>query len=673
MGRKWMACLAAALLLLAALVSAQAEEAPLDSEEALMAFLGQCREAGQTEFEVTLEKAFFDAVSADNFSRLRVIGLKAGISDDAMYYYSSGRLMFSEVVWGANAVECATAEDALAAVLGFTAERADSFQLICPPGLSQALRGDNLIYAFAAQGGAEDLSLSYSAQSGILYISDVVYLAMPYAVVSDGEQFTAAIDRFAAQGAAEFSVVFTPAFYERICEEGDLLRVMQASSRLETYRSRQSSAFRWIEYTDVTYSGVPRVVCETKDDITEAIRRMGGAGADAFDLVLTETLYNTVKEDYFNALRQLEGEAGMTSSSMAYNDTSYILCYTDAVIVSHVVRLNTAAEANAFVAERAAAGEKEIALFCSEGLYTLLIGNLSPFAFAGTGMSPIYDVAAQAGLFDYTFNYSDTTRIIQLHVAAFYPGTDIVSAVRRGDFSALTARERETWQAATLLAAECISGDPLSTARAIHDRLCAMIVYTDDESTDEDDTAIGALLNGRANCDGYADAFYLVGTLAGLNVRYQHGDSYDMGLSFDFGNSVTHLWNLIEIDGSWRLVDVTWDDNDENGVRYTWFNLGRDRASRMHIWNSETSVPLLSETDLSVRPGNEYLVATMDEAAAAIDSAFSRRFSSFEIIFADENAASSHQDVLDRISRRASSSFRYLWNDKMLTLTVFGL
>ena len=76
-----------------------------------------------------------------------------------------------------------------------------------------------------------------------------------------------------------------------------------------------------------------------------------------------------------------------------------------------------------------------------------------------------------------------------------------------------------------------------------------------DDVLDEGDGCIGALLNGQADCDGYADAMFLVGRLAGLNVRRQYGDSANGGVS---GWFTTHMWNLIELDGSWRMMDVTW-------------------------------------------------------------------------------------------------------------------
>lgn len=192
--------------------------------------------------------------------------------------------------------------------------------------------------------------------------------------------------------------------------------------------------------------------------------------------------------------------------------------------------------------------------------------------------------------YQYLYTYSEDL-LIKVQVSARYPGTRIVNAVREDDYLGLSQRERETLYAAMELADDCRRSDPLDTALAVHDALCERIVYTDDAATEEDDNAIGALLDGRANCDGYADAFYLAGTLAGLEVRYQHGSGRRDEADADSGE-VSHMWNLIMIDGTWRMVDVTWDDQ-ESGTIHTWFNIGAEQARKTHVWDEENSPPLL--------------------------------------------------------------------------------
>ena len=79
---------------------------------------------------------------------------------------------------------------------------------------------------------------------------------------------------------------------------------------------------------------------------------------------------------------------------------------------------------------------------------------------------------------------------------------------------------------AALALAGQVSGGELEREKQLHDLLCDRITYyTDDTPHDENDCAVGALLNGLADCDGYADAFCLCATLSGLQAQFQHGDS----------------------------------------------------------------------------------------------------------------------------------------------------
>lgn len=59
-------------------------------------------------------------------------------------------------------------------------------------------------------------------------------------------------------------------------------------------------------------------------------------------------------------------------------------------------------------------------------------------------------------------------------------------------------------------------------------------------------TAYSCIINGKAQCSGYADAFLQTAKSCGLEVRYVSNSS--------------HAWNLIKLDGDWYHVDVTWED-----------------------------------------------------------------------------------------------------------------
>ena len=234
------------------------------------------------------------------------------------------------------------------------------------------------------------------------------------------------------------------------------------------------------------------------------------------------------------------------------------------------------------------------------------------------------------------------------------------------------SREIQTLEAAAAIAAEAKAPDPLQTAKYIHDRLCSQITYIDDETTDEDDTAVGAILNGEANCDGYSDAFYLISSLAGLNVRYQHGDSLDKRTP-DSRTSVSHLWNLLEIDGNWHMVDVTWDD-DEEGWSYIWFNAGRDIASRMHVWNEDMTVSLAAETERPFNIGNDFYIGSEAEMQTAVETARQQHLSSFHIIFTDPDLSYLNANAREMVMDRTYDlSILYSWNEEMSALGFYDL
>ena len=167
----------------------------------------------------------------------------------------------------------------------------------------------------------------------------------------------------------------------------------------------------------------------------------------------------------------------------------------------------------------------------------------------------------------------------------YIPGAKIWAYDRTGRADLLSVRERKTLAVAREIA-QSAEGRAQEKERTIHDALCARIRYVNDGiEGNDDDCAIGALLNGEANCDGYSDAFFLVGRLAGLEVYYFAGDAI-LTSEEDTG----HMWNLIQIRRQWVMVDVTWDDTvasgseDGEGCTHYWFNRGTETMSLDHMW-----------------------------------------------------------------------------------------
>lgn len=77
----------------------------------------------------------------------------------------------------------------------------------------------------------------------------------------------------------------------------------------------------------------------------------------------------------------------------------------------------------------------------------------------------------------------------------------------------------------------------------------------------------GVFRNRRAVCQGFSELFERMGKLAGLDIvlviGYAKGISHTPGEYFPETN---HAWNVVKINGRWRLFDVTWAQGCGRGV-----------------------------------------------------------------------------------------------------------
>ena len=175
-----------------------------------------------------------------------------------------------------------------------------------------------------------------------------------------------------------------------------------------------------------------------------------------------------------------------------------------------------------------------------------------------------------------------------------YPGDRMLQAYRTNDESTLSADEKKALNEAKKIldAAKQSSSNQMTLELALHDAICKRVSYDSPTISDADknvapgevrfdaihrhETVVGALLDGRANCQGYSDAFYLLASMAGFEVSRQSAVSLDT----EDEKGGEHRFNTICLDGNWYIVDVTFDDplgsEGKNGSSYRLFNAGRD-------------------------------------------------------------------------------------------------
>lgn len=129
-----------------------------------------------------------------------------------------------------------------------------------------------------------------------------------------------------------------------------------------------------------------------------------------------------------------------------------------------------------------------------------------------------------------------------------YPGTRVANAYLHGDTSNLTMEEANLYNIAVGIVDEANKrSSEVEKARFIHDEICKRVKDYKDENN-RNKTAVGALIDGYAQCQGFTDAFYMLGLMSRLNVCRIGG----------YFNKEPHVWNWITFsDGKSYCVDVT--------------------------------------------------------------------------------------------------------------------
>jgi hypothetical protein len=98
----------------------------------------------------------------------------------------------------------------------------------------------------------------------------------------------------------------------------------------------------------------------------------------------------------------------------------------------------------------------------------------------------------------------------------------------------------------------------------LHDLICRDFSY--DETLGNDDL-YSFLLNGSGTCQAYTALYTALLRRVGIEVHFAAGDA------------ISHIWNLVKLDGEWYHVDVTWDDSSDGTISHRHFLLS-DSAAR---------------------------------------------------------------------------------------------
>lgn len=266
----------------------------------------------------------------------------------------------------------------------------------------------------------------------------------------------------------------------------------------------------------------------------------------------------------------------------------------------------TVKEVRAFFKEKAANMETEFTFHCSGDLFKLLLSDMQCGGVNIPGFSLIQSLFCDANIQKHSLTYYPSKGEIQVK-CLYWQGWRLATLYEQGKMASLTEQEQKVLRTALEIVNEvkAKTDKPWQIEKLLNDAICQRIKYPsfysdfsfgsgDLKPPKEEESVLTLLEKGIADCEGYSDTFYLLGTLAGLDVRYIVG-------TLDGGG---HAWNLVYLDGEWHFLDVTNNDYNSSGFssapitnHYYYFNMGQAEAREMFAWEDRyPAVPIVSKT-----------------------------------------------------------------------------
>lgn len=246
---------------------------------------------------------------------------------------------------------------------------------------------------------------------------------------------------------------------------------------------------------------------------------------------IVETEEEEVHETDCKAVLNREGRLSTTYFS-AYPIAAYS---TQSMLETRIIEALEAGDMRVYVFDLALTPkDAEVENMISEAMSNALNSSYKYFYF-------------QSG-FSYSWGSGYIT-YINLRYASAYVNTD-------GTLNTTLVNTRlSEMENAVANALSCVSSDmtEVEKALALHEYLVLNCDYAYDEYlagaiTDDQYSLYGALVLGKAVCQGYAEAYATLLQQIGIDNI------------FVTSTAVNHAWNLVYVDENWYHVDATWDD-----------------------------------------------------------------------------------------------------------------
>ena len=136
-----------------------------------------------------------------------------------------------------------------------------------------------------------------------------------------------------------------------------------------------------------------------------------------------------------------------------------------------------------------------------------------------------------------------------------------------------------------------LTGTDYDKIMKIHDYLVDNIDYDSTYQATGTYSVYGALIGKKCVCEGYAKTLKYLANAAGIKCEIMQGTATNSS-----GQTESHAWNCVKINGIWYEIDATWDDPiivgtgyKANTYKYRYFLKGKNTFEKDHILSYQFS------------------------------------------------------------------------------------
>ena len=179
-------------------------------------------------------------------------------------------------------------------------------------------------------------------------------------------------------------------------------------------------------------------------------------------------------------------------------------------------------------------------------------------------MTAIYNDHPELFYLDTSYSYGYTDKGAVVSITLKY--NDTVNSLQISENNFLNSSK------GIIIGASNLTTD-LEKEKYVYTAIMQMCSYHEDSVLNQ--SAYSALVNGKSVCAGYSRAFQYIMMQLDIPCYFCSG----------YANGGNHAWNIIEIDGSYYNVDISWDDSMgelSNNTSYTYFNISDSTIALDH-------------------------------------------------------------------------------------------